>query len=401
MGIRVGLMIATPDDSGQELLDGVVDYVRSHPHWTAESSAWWNPRQLADFKGFDGLLIRGPERLGKVVRSLTIPVVDVSCSYPMPPGIPRVAQDNLAIGRLAANHFLERGHRSLAFLGHSTPKFDQHRLQGRRSTPLYVQDRLRGFQEAAQAGGAEVFIFVQPGLHGWSRETVLTPIRRWLEHLPRPLAVMGDDDDAARLILEACRGHFHVPEEIAVIGVNNDLHLCELSTPALSSIDTGSRRVGFRAAALLDDLIHGKPLPSEPIAVAPGDVQVRRSSDIYAIQDPIIATAMRYIQDHAVDDIKVKDICSEVFLSSRSLELRFKQATGRSPRDQIRLVRMQRATRLLATGMSIATVASQAGFSSQSRFGQLFRRQMGMTPLAYRRVLLEGQSTAERPLAKI
>jgi LacI family transcriptional regulator len=303
-----------------------------------------------------------------------------------------VAPDNIAIGRLAAQHFLERGHRNVAFLGHSTPLFEQHRLQGRRSTPLFVLHRLQGFQETAQAAGAEVFIFVQPGLQGWSRESVMAPIRQWLAQLPRPLAVMGDDDDTARLVLEACRNHFHVPEEIAVIGVNNNVHLCELSTPALSSIDTGSQRVGFQAAALLNDLMNGKSPPSEPIAVVPGDVQVRRSSDVYAIQDPAVAKAMRYIQDHATDEITIPDICNEVFLSARNLELRFKQATGRSPRDQIRVVRIQRAMRLLATGVSIATVATQSGFSSQSRFGQLFRRHTGMTPLAYRRGLHEGRT---------
>src|SRR5688572_28446045 len=127
MGFRDGLMITTPDDSGQELLDGVVDYVRMQPHWTAESSAWRNTKSPADFKGFNGLLIRGPGRLVKAVRSLAIPIVDVSCSYLMPPNIPRVAPDNVAIGRSAAHHFLERGHRNLAFLGHSTPMFDQHR----------------------------------------------------------------------------------------------------------------------------------------------------------------------------------------------------------------------------------------------------------------------------------
>ena len=376
MPYRVGLMISTPDDSGEELLDGVVEFVRMHSHWTAEFSAWWNPSHPSDFRGFDGLIVRGPERFGKTVQTLSIPIVDVSCSYPMP--IPRVAPDNAAIGRLAAKHFLERGHRNLAFVG--------------RSAPLFAQLRLEGFRKTAAEAGADVAVFVKPGLKGWSRESIVGPIRQWIQRLPRPLAVMGDDDDTARLVLEACRNLYHVPEEVAVIGVNNNEHLCELSTPALSSIDTGSKRVGYRAATLLDELMNGRPAPRDPIYVAPGDVQIRRSSDVYAIEDPAVAKAMRYIQDNAVNGITLRDICNEVLLSPRSLELRFRQATGRSPRDQIRLVKLQKATRLLETGMSIATIAAQAGFSSQSRFGQQFRKHTGQTPLAYRRGLHEGRA---------
>lgn len=380
MPFRVALMIATPDDTGRELLDGVVEYVRLHRNWTAESSAWWNPRRLADFHGFAGLLIRGPERFGKVVQTLNIPIVDVSCSYPMPPHVARVTSDNVAIGRLAAEHFLQRGHRNLAFVG--------------RSTPLFAQHRLKGFREAAQAGGAEVSEFVKPGLQGWSRDAIAAPLRQWLQKLPRPLAVMGDDDEIAHLVLETCRDLLHVPEEVAVVGVNNNEHLCELSTPALSSIDTSSQRVGFRAAALLDDLMNGKAPPAETIFIAPGELHVRRSSDIYAIHDPLIAEAMRHIQKHAIDGVSIRELCDRALLSPRTLELRFQQATGRSPRDQIRLVRMQAAMKFLASGISIAAVAAQAGFSSQSRFGQMFHRQMGMTPLAYRRSLHEGQNSS-------
>lgn len=384
MPLRVGLMISTPDDTGQELLAGIVDYVRLHPQWSAGSSAWWNPRRPSDFKGFDGLIIRGPERFGKVVQMLTIPIVDVSCSYPMPPHIARVISDNVAVGRIAAEHFLQRGHRALVFVGRSTPLFAQHRRQG--------------FREVAQAGGAELFEFVKPGLGGWSRESVAAPIRQWLRRLPRPMAILGDDDETARLVLEACRGVLHVPEEAAVLGVNNNQTLCELSTPALSSIDTGSQRVGYRAAALLDHLMSGHPAPSEPILIAPGELQLRRSSDVYAIRDSEVAKAMRYIQEHAIGGVSVREVCDHVLLSPRNLELRFRQAIGRSPREQAQLVRMQLARRLLGTGLSIATVAAQAGFSSQSRFGQMFRRETGMTPLAYRRALQEGKiNPSSRP----
>ena len=377
MNYRVGLLIASPDSSGEQLLNGIVDFVRHNPHWIVQHSDWWKPKRRSDYDGFDGLIVRQPIiGLPKLARKLSVPIVDISSHRRPMSGIPRVTVDNYAVGKIGAEHFLRRGYRNLAFLG--------------RKAPMYSRDRLRGFQETAEAGGAQVFVYAQPGLYGWSRESVLKPVHRWLRQLPRPLAVMGDSDSAARIILEACQPDIGVPEEVAVVGVDNNIWVCELCKPPLSSISLELRRVGYRAASLLEDLMRGKKSPSQPIVVPPGDLCLRRSADVFAVQDRAVAKAIRFIEDHATDKVSIQSVCRHVFLSKRSLELRFRKATGRSPREEIRHVRMRLARNLLGTPMSIAAVAAKAGFSDQSRFGRIFKRHTGMSPLAYRRSLHEG-----------
>jgi len=384
MAFRVGLLIHSPDNSGNQLLDGIVQYVRLNPHWNAEYTAWWRPKRLTDFLGLDGIIIRPSQNLPiRLVADLSIPVVDVSSSHRKLSHIPRVGVDNIAVGQVGARHFLDRGHKNLAFVGRTKLVFARHRSQG--------------FEQVAKDAGASVFSFTSAGrLSGWSRESVLEPIAQWLKTLPKPLGVMADSDNTARLVLEACRGHLRVPEEVAVVGVDNDDHLCELSTPALSSIALDLQRVGFRAASLLEELMNRRKVAKDPIYLPPGELHVRRSSDVFAVQDEVVAKAMRYIQDNAHEGLTVRNICRHVMTAPRSLELRFRQAIGRSPREEIRLARIRLAKKLLSTPISIASVAAKVGFSSQSRFGFLFKQDTGVSPLAYRRQLHEGREAARK-----
>ncbi len=200
---------------------------------------------------------------------------------------------------------------------------------------------------------------------------------------------MACDDCRGREVLEACRtAGIRVPEEMAVIGVDNDELLCELADPPLSSVALNAEAGGYQAAMLLDRMMHGRQCEPARLTVEALHVVTRRSTDIVAIDDPVVAAALRYIHDHAATAIGIGDVVEHVLLSRRALEMRFKAVTGRTPLVELRRVRLERAKRLLhETDLSLTRVASAAGFSSETYLIQVFRQELGITPARYRRRL--------------
>jgi LacI family transcriptional regulator len=176
-----------------------------------------------------------------------------------------------------------------------------------------------------------------------------------------------------------------IPEEVSLIGVNNDdliVHICQ---PPLSSVELNAVKIGYEAAALLDGLMHGRRTPGQPMLVPPVGVVARGSSDIEAVGDPEVAGALRFIREHAADGIEVEDVLDRLTVSRRTLERRFRDYLGRSPHDEIVRVRLERAERLLAvTRATVASVAESSGFGSPKHFHRVFKQQTGLTPVVYR-----------------
>lgn len=285
----------------------------------------------------------------------------------------RVGADDQAVGRMAAEYFLTRGFRHLAFLGNPASH--------------YSRQRGEGFRQVIAGAGLKVYT-PPPRMRspwGWSVDHPL--LRRWLVGLPRPLGVFCYADAIARLAASVCRvAGLSVPEEVALLGVSNDDVMAEMSYPPLSSIQLPLEGMGYRAGEILADMLAGKAAPTGDVEFPPVGVITRRSSAVVAIDDPEVAAALRIIHGQADEPLTVSEILRQVPINRRALERRFRAHVGRSLHDEIRRAHVDRAKKLLInTSLAIDDVAARAGFGSATRLGIVFRQVVGMTPREFRR----------------
>lgn len=374
---KVALLIETSNRYGRDLLYGVRDWTRTGARWavrfTEQARLGPLPGWLRDWQG-DGIIARvDSPRIAAALKRTRLPVVDVSAER-FASEFPRVSVDNGAVAALAAEHFLGKGFRHFAFAG--DPQFLWARQRGAAFARL-VQ-RAGG---TCAAVGAVTRRVRRPGSDAEIRE-----LAEALAKLPRPLAVFACYDGRAQQVLEACqlRG-WSVPDEIAVLGVDDDEVLCELCTPPLSSVQPNARRTGYEAAAMLARMMAGDRPAKRTTFVAPVRVVERQSTDSVAVADRRVAQAVRYIREHAGANIGVADLLRAVPMSRTLLERKFKAALGHSPHRQIVRQKIARAQHLLAESeVAIAVVAELAGFESASYLSVAFRRETGESPYAYR-----------------
>ena len=294
------------------------------------------------------------------LQAATLTVVNVSGRL-QDGQLPRVMPDQRAVGRVAAEHLLERRYRHFVFVGDPGEE--------------YARERKIGFSMTVQEAGCSCASATEKTLP------------RVLGRTAKPVGIMVYLDDVAPAVISACRGAgLEIPREAAVVGVNNDEVFCELTDVPLSSVDPDAERVGYEAAALLDGLLKRKRPPTEPVLVAPRGVVVRASSDCFAIEDKDLAKALEYIQVHACDPMTVNDILPHIGVSRRTLEYRFREEFDRSLHDEVRRVQFEQARRLLAqTELTVPEVGKRSGFPYANRFSILFRETVGMPPGEYRR----------------
>lgn len=347
---------------GREVIRGVREYTQAHRLWQL---AVVEPTVKAIHSlrrdkpdGIIGLFAK-PE-IEREARALRVPAVNTSCRCKSN-RLPIVLPDNVAIGRLVAEHFLQRGYRHFAYAG-----FRDHY-----SSEL----RRRAFAEVVAQAGYEC--------HCLPDGQDLRSVRA----VPSPIGLMACNDTRATQIIAACqRAKVRVPEDIAVVGVDNDEALCETADVPISSVDPDCRRVGYEAAATLDRLMSGQSLPEKTVVVPPIGLVVRASSDSLAVPDDQVANAMRYMQAHACDPMRVEDMMGVVQVSRRTLEKRFRTIFGRTLHDEIRRLQFERARQLLCdTDMRIPQVATRCGFKDPKRFTTLFREEFGSPPIEFRR----------------
>jgi LacI family transcriptional regulator len=374
---RVALVVESSGASGREILRGIARYARQHGPWSLyhEPSHWPDvlPPWLARFDG-DGIIarVRNRRTAARLAR-LRLPIVDVQGNVP-DSTLPLVQVDDAAVAQLAAEHFFQRGFRNLACCG----------ITG----PVWAQRRCAAFVGLVEQSGRECGRFDLPPRETktWFARSEQRRIDRWLLGLPKPVAIMAANDTAAQKVLDACRRQgLMVPEEVAVLGVDNDETLCEICDPMLSSIVPVHDQVGYRAAELLEQLVEGMPAPAAPIFLKPTSVLVRRSTDVLALDDRDVAAAVRFIRERACQGIGVEDVARHVALSYSTLQRRFHAALSRSVHDEILRVRIQRATELLAeTQFPLARVAELSGFGHQEYLGAVFKSHLRLTPRQYR-----------------
>lgn len=311
-------------------------------------------------------------RAERRLRRLGVPAVNVS-TWQAKVSLPSVTVDNEAIGRMGARYLMDRAFTIFAFYAsHET---------------LFAHARAEAFAAALAAAGHDCQRFHAPADVPWQEEVNM--LASWLQGLPRPTAIMADNDDAGRHVVEVLRRlDVAVPEQAAVLGVDNDAIVCETATPPLSSIDTGAHRIGEQAVAVALHLAESGFSEATVQRVEPRGVVTRRSTDVVAVADEMVARALHYIQEHASKPIDVMDVLEHVPMSRRSLERRFTEALGRSPSQQIRRAHVERAAWLLAfTDWELKRIAFESGFRSFRHFAAVFREDMGMAPTAYRRSL--------------
>ncbi|HOW18069.1 MAG TPA: DNA-binding transcriptional regulator [Phycisphaerae bacterium] len=374
---QIGVLILPSFHYGREVLRGIADFGRTCPGWRFTTDPWRisSSSLLSRLGPCDGIIaIESKGDMPPLPLRAQVPWVAIADVH-RGPG-PRVMPDNEEVGRLAAEHLLSCGVRHFAYCGYRGL--------------WYSDKRCAGFCRAIEAAHFEVNIY--PSVFQDDREenyrVEMSHIEQWLATLPRPAAIFAANDVRAASVIHLCtRIGYRVPQDFAIVGVDNDELICDFSNPPLSSVDLNARRIGYEGAALLRRLIEGeKGIPDEPIVVAPRGVVKRQSSFMFAAEDPMIAAAFQYLREHACDGVRVADVLRAVPVARRTLEKASRRLLGRSLLEEIRRLRLERAKELLATtGMSISEVAAASGFTSQKQLAELFRKELDTCPTAYRR----------------
>jgi LacI family transcriptional regulator len=376
---HVAILIETSRAYGRGAIRGVARYNREHGHW----STWFRPQGLGDapppwlvrWKG-DGIIARIENlAMARAIARVGVPVVNLRGNLPELT-FPFIGADNHAVAQLAAEHLLERGFRHLALYAY---RHGFHPGMGLRCDV---------FRKLVESAGCPCAVLRAPDAGQdatWERQQ--RRLAAWIRSLPRPLGLLAINDELGLQVLDACRRiPVRVPDDVAVISVDNDEYLCELAIPPLTSIDLNSEQAGYEAAVLLDRLMKRKPLPAKLPSIQPLGVVTRRSTDVLAVEDEQVIAAVRFIRENAFKAIRERDVSAHAKSSGTSLRTRVRQVLGRSIHQEIKRVQLEKAKTLLSTtNMPIKQVAGVAGFKTVQYLTRVFRASTGHTPAAFRR----------------
>lgn len=373
----VALFIETSNAYARGVLEGIVAYVRHHKGWSVylpeQERGRKPPDWLKTWKG-DGIIARiETDEIAQMLKKTHRPVVDVSAARHLR-NIPWVETDDQAIAKIAVEHLLERGFRHLAFCG--DPSFN------------WSLWRQQHFEKLANEAGCECHVLqtLSKSSEGYSWNREKKALAQWIRQLPRPIGIMACYDIQAQKLLEVCRElEVAVPEEVAVLGVDNDPLLCDLSDPPLTSIICNTRRTGYEAASLLDRMMSGEDVGSKPILVEPMGIESRQSTDTLAIDDPDIAAAVHFIRENATQGINVTDLLKHIPISRRVLESRFQKILGRTPHEEITRIKITRVKQLLSeTDLSLSEIAARVSYQHDEYLSVAFKKAVGIPPSEYR-----------------
>ena len=378
---RVALIVETSTLFGRRLLSGIAQYMRENGRWsvyfTDRAVNDSTPSWLANWRG-DGIISRiaSPE-IREAVTTRRIPIVDLNEQLGSL-GVPLISNDHAAVGRMAAQHLLDRGFQQFAFLGHAG-----HPWSDRRQSAFAKAVKSAGYPCIIYADKVNDMRALREGT--WEMEVDL--IAEWAASLPKPVGMMACHDFRALQLLSACKlADIAVPEQAAVIGVGADDIACELADPPLSSVMLNAWRMGYEAAALLDKLMRGESAPNRELLIAPLDVSARQSTDVTAIADPLVARAIRFMREHACRGINVETVVQQMGVSRTSLQDHFRRSMNKSIHDVLIETKVARVKELLAeTTLPIEIVAERCGFRHPEYMSSILKQRSGWTPASYRR----------------
>ncbi|NNM85751.1 MAG: substrate-binding domain-containing protein [Phycisphaerales bacterium] len=376
----VGLFIASEGPYTEQVVQAIAQYARAHTEWRI-GMAGFGDVDLHDIgDGRVAGVIVGPwaERppLIKAIQKAGIPAVDMAAGAEGS-SLPTVLPDDFMVGRHAAEHLLFRGFRNFGFVGLPA------------SFNAYWADRRRdGFVSALESHGMASAVF-EGSAKGWTRlndARNIDELRRWLVRLPKPVGVLAAFDTLAyELLSQARESGVVVPQDLAVIGVDNREWICTLANPTITSIPLDGHSAGTSAAQVLARSLADRKAPIEPMLIAPLAIQSRESTDAFAFSDALVVEALRFIRNQSHKPISVEDILDELLVSRRLLEIRFKKATGRTLQAEIWRTHLEKArTLLVETSGPISAIIEGSGFRSSAVFNVMFRRATGLTPTQFR-----------------
>lgn len=377
----VALLVETSSVYGRQVLKGFLRYIQAdmQSQWqvvleerdlNAGTPAWLN-----DWSG-DGLISRctTPELLS-AVRDRGIAFVELTDRLTVQ-DVDSVRSDDAAIGVMGAEHLKERGFRNFAFCGFSDEAWSLRRQNA--------------FQEyVSELEQAEYHFFQSPWygpeVRPW--ELQRDELIGWLQSLPKPVGIMACNDLRGKQLIDCClSAEIHVPETVAIVGVDSDELVCNFCSPPLSSILPNPEAIGYQAALLLDRQMRKEAEPPEHYRIPPLGISIRQSTDIVAVEDQSLAEALKYIRDHACLGIAVSDVVKATGISRSSLERKLRALLGRTPQQEIRNVQLKRACSLLSeTNLSVEEVAVRCGFEHPEYMHVVFKRDLKITPGAFRR----------------
>jgi LacI family transcriptional regulator len=363
----IAVCIDTRDGAGRNRLHGVAQYLR-RLGWRmmlvrhSGKAAAQEVARLAP----GGIIAYIADRwLIEVAHKLSVPLVDTALGE-LDVSL-TVSLDNNAVGRLAAEHLAQAGLKNFGYCG----------VRGRTAS----EQRRASF--AACLGGRPLAAFSEPVSEGESR---LGSLMRWLKRLPKPVGLLVFDDKLGERVLTACRwAHLSVPHEVAVLGIGDDELMCDVSWPTLSSVSLPTARLGFEAARMLANAMTGKRIRNPHHKIQPTGVVARGSTDMVAVEDALVKSAVQFIRAQAGNLIGVEQVAQALGVSRRTLDRRFTAALGRSVHEELARVRMEMARRLLADdSRPIAQVARGCGYGTAASFSRAFHQHSGHWPSEYR-----------------
>lgn len=376
----VGVFLEVGRAAMRKVVSGVMKFARERHDWNVFLPESHSSSSLESMLvgQWDGAIVGFDDPHGPDLLRLSVPLVGVGGGYGWfrpDMRIPYVGTDNTAVAELAAGHLLERGFVHFAYCGYSP-------------TPANgcSQKREEAFSEAVSRAGYACAIHNVPDTTTETWETLCRRLVKWLTGLPRPLGLMACNDARALQIMEACRvAGLRVPEDVAVVGVDNEEAICPFTDPPLTSVDQGAQQTGYEAASLLDRWMAGEPVVPGKRSVSPVGIVARGSTEILAVDDQDMAAALRFIREHACQRIGLDDVSKAIGSTNATLRRRFKAVLGRTVHHEIQRVRLEQAQRLLvATDGSFQKIARQCGFCSAQHMSTRIRQATGLTPRQYR-----------------
>lgn len=373
------IIIDTSRASGRKFLTGVEKYATAFADWQVLIRP---PDYLGEKKhgknfwfrleDVDGILVRDAFPALKLLKA-DKPIVINDTHRELIPGSSTIVTDSQSVGKMAAEYFIGLGFQNFAYCGFE-------RLN-------WSVKRFCSYSQTLKENGISKIFEYKEDLSAKSQSLKERwKISEWLKRLPHPLCVFACNDDRAICILEACKfTGLNVPEEVAVLGVDNDELMCNLSSPPLSSVELNFERGGFLAAQHLKELIH-KKAENKVIYVHPVEIVERRSTDVLAINDPEITAALIFIRNHFYKPIQAVDVVNATGLSRRELEKRFKKFLKKTIKDEIERLRIEWIKKkLINSNQSICQIASELEFTNPEHFSRYFKDATGQRPLQFRR----------------
>jgi LacI family transcriptional regulator len=362
--------------------DGVAEYASLHGRWLLysplslqfEADDRETYRWLNNFKP-DGIIVPNSRKNLENILKFDIPIIVHRNAKERVSGRPAIIGDGRRIGEMAAEYFLKMGFKNFAYY------ICEHEIP--------MQERIKSFTNRIDKAGFKTYSFLgreHKNLISWDKQ--LEMLSKWLKSIPKPAAIMAGDDVLAVNILMACRvAELLIPQQIAVLGINNTKIICETQIPKISSVALSYYKAGFEAAELLDKMMSGEVRSAEQtVVIEPTNIITRQSTDFSLIDDYEVSKAMNYIHHNSIKLLQVIDVAEQTNLSKNALQKRFKKVVGCSVSQEIRRACADKiADMLLNSNMSISDIAKTIGFSGDDHISRYFRQSMGMTPLDYRK----------------